>query len=51
MKITGILLKIRGYNRRNLLEAPHFIDNEMIYFNTLLEEFYIFDAEGEWVLI
>jgi hypothetical protein len=36
MKIIGKLSKKRGYNRRNLLEAPHFIDNEMIYYNTFL---------------
>jgi hypothetical protein len=33
------------------LEAPHFVDNEMIYYNTFLQEFYVFDAEGKWVLL
>lgn len=36
----------RGYNRRNTLEAPYFVDNEMIYYNTFLEEFYVFDLQG-----
>ena len=50
MMIIGFLSNIlRGYNRRNLLLAPKFIDNEMIYYNVLLEEFYVFDNEGKWV--
>jgi len=35
-------------NRRKMLEMPLFLDHEMIYYNLLEEEFYVFDKEGEW---
>lgn len=35
-------------SRRNLFLAPTFIDNEMIYFNTNQNEFYVFDKEAVW---
>jgi hypothetical protein len=31
----------RAYNRRFMLEAPTCLDNEMIYFNTSSDEFYV----------
>lgn len=34
--------------RRNLFLAPTFIDNEMIYFNTNQNEFYVFDKDSHW---
>ena len=38
----------RVATRRNLFLAPTFIDNDMIYFNTNQDEFYVFDKESVW---
>lgn len=34
--------------RRKLFEFPNFIDNEMVYYNTVWDEYFIFDKEAEW---
>ena len=38
----------RAGTRRNLFLSPTFLDNSMIYFNTFLDEFYIFDKDALW---
>eukprot|EP01016_Furgasonia_blochmanni_P008305 TRINITY_DN1335_c0_g1_i1.p1 TRINITY_DN1335_c0_g1~~TRINITY_DN1335_c0_g1_i1.p1 ORF type:complete len:115 (+),score=28.28 TRINITY_DN1335_c0_g1_i1:329-673(+) len=38
----------RGAYRRVLREIPTFVDDEMVYFNTLNNEFFLFDKEGQW---
>ena len=38
----------RAGSRRNLFLSPTFLDNSMIYFNTFLDEFYVFDKDALW---
>lgn len=33
---------------RNLLRHPVLVDHEMIYYNKLQDEFYVFDRQGTW---
>jgi hypothetical protein len=35
-------------SRKKLFEVPTFLDHEMIYYNTLQNEFYVFDKEATW---
>ena len=34
--------------KTSMFEMPLFIDPEMIYYNLLEQEFYLFDKDGEW---
>jgi hypothetical protein len=38
----------REFTRFKIFGTPSFLDLDMIYFNTVLEEFYVFDKESEW---
>lgn len=34
--------------KRVISEPAEFLDWEMIYFNPMMREFYVFDKEGKW---
>ena len=38
----------RESTRSKIFGTPNFVDLDMVYFNTVLEEFYVFDKEAEW---
>src|SRR5690349_2002928 len=46
--IPVIFEDYRHSSRTKLWETPGFIDGEMIFYNTLTEEFYLFDREAIW---
>jgi hypothetical protein len=38
----------RHHHRQVLFESPTFFDDDLVFFNSLTQEFYIFDLEGTW---